>query len=161
MKSIWASPVKTILLSGGVAGTLDILGAFFVYSLLMKKIMPLTMLQGIASGVFKAAAFNGGASMAAFGLLFHFIIAFSFAIFYFLMYPLTPFTRKYTLISGLLYGIFIWGIMNLVVLPLVFAHPAPVEMKSFLIGASILMVMIGLPVSLITHRYYSTKVKRV
>lgn len=156
-KSIWQSPIKTILLSGFVAGSLDILTAFFVYVILLKKTTAAMLLKGIASGIFRAKAFSGGIMMAFYGLLFQFIIAYCFAIFYFLIYKYIPFLQKQIIISGLLYGIFVWCVMNLIVLPIVFVRPVTFKPDSFLIGASILMILIGLPISIITNKYYSLK----
>src|ERR1051326_1618917 len=118
------SALKTILLAGLVAGTLDMLAAITIYSLVMNKITILRLLQGIARGAFGDSAFEEGSSMAIAGLGFHFIIAFAFAIFYFLVFPYIPFLKKQRIISGLLYGIFVWCVMNLAVLPLL--HIAPI-----------------------------------
>lgn len=156
-KSIWQSPIKTILLSGFIAGSLDILSAFLVYVIVLNKTTAANILKGIASGIFHAKAFTGGTMMAFCGLLFHFIIAFCFAIFYFLIYRHIPFLQKQKIINGLLYGIFVWCVMNLLILPIVFSRPVTFKLDPFLIGASILMVMIGLPISIITNKYYSLK----
>lgn len=64
---------------------------------------------------------------------------------------------KVILLSGFIGGLFIWCVMNLIVLPVVFPLRPHVNPVSFLTGAAILMIMIGLPVSLITHKYYSLK----
>lgn len=155
--SVWQSPVKTILLSGFIAGSLDILTAFFVYVILLKETTSVMILRFIASGVFHTKAFTGGIIMAFYGLVFQYIIAFCFVIFYFLIYRYLPFLQKQKIISGLLYGIFVWCVMNLGVLPIVFVHPVRFKFHSFLIAVSILMIMIGLPIAIMTHKYYSLK----
>ena len=86
-----STALKTILWSGFVAGALDILGAIVIYSFIMGKGTPEQILQSVASGVFGKDAFAGGATMAVYGLLFHFIIAYCFAIAYFVWYPLLGF----------------------------------------------------------------------
>lgn len=154
---VWKSPIKVILLSGFIGGVLDILSAILVYVIFLNKTTAIKLLQGIASGIFKNKSYSGGILMAIFGLLFHFIIAFSFAVFYFIIYPKILFLQKQKIISGLMYGLFIWCVMNLIVLPVVFPMRPHVNPVSFLTGAAILMIMIGLPVSLITHKYYSLK----
>src|SRR5580698_80975 len=118
--TFWQSPIKIILLSGFTAGTLDILGAILVYVVVQGKTTTLRMLQSIASGIFGKDAYAGGMTMACYGLIFHFLIAFSFAAGYFLSFPYISFLQKHKIISGLLYGIFIWLVMNLIVVPLVF-----------------------------------------
>ena len=155
----WRSPFKTILLAGFVAGTLDMLGALLVYVVILDKTTASKLLRGIASGVFKKQAMTGGTEMELYGILFHYIIAFAFTIFFFIIFPYISFLRKQKILSGLLYGIFVWCVMNLVVLQIVLANPAPFKLKSALIGASILMVMIGLPLSFFANKYYGNKLR--
>src|SRR5204863_5093406 len=99
------SSAKTILLSGFVAGTLDILGAFFVYSMIMKVVTPLQILRGIAAGVFGKNVIGSETVTALIGLLFHFFIAYIFAAGYFLIYPHIKFFHRNKIISGLIYGV--------------------------------------------------------
>jgi hypothetical protein len=155
---IWRSPVKTVLLFGFIAGSFDILAAIIVYTVIgPNKIKGL--LQGIASGVLRKKAYSEGIPSALLGLFFHFLIAYCFVIGYFLLYPHLPFLRRQNIVSGLLYGIFVWVVMNLCVLPLVFPALRAPNWNSFFVGASILMVTIGLPVILMTNLYYRTNSK--
>jgi uncharacterized membrane protein YagU involved in acid resistance len=152
-----ASATKTILLSGFVAGTLDILAAILIYAVIMQKVTAVQILNGIASGAFGKTTVGSPAIMALMGLAFHFIIAFCFAIGYFIVYPYIPFLGKQKIIGGLLYGMFVWAVMNLVVVPMSNAYHAPFAWPSAIRAASILMICIGLPISVITSRYYSAK----
>lgn len=152
-----STPFKTILTAGFTAGLLDILAAIIVYSFIMNKATPVQILQSVASGVFGKDAFAGDTSMAVYGLLFHFIIAVIFAAIYFFIYPLLPFVKKQKVIRGLLYGIVVWLIMNLLVVPNSNAGQAPFKWSAALIGCSILMLCIGLPIALITNKYYQSK----
>jgi hypothetical protein len=152
----YQSPGKAILFSGFIAGVLDMSGALLVYSVIMQKTTAIRIMQGIASGVFGKDAYVGGTAMALYGLAFHFIIAYSFATFFFFIFPYITFLQRQKVIGGLLYGIFVWIVMNIIVLPLVFSRHLPSINSSAFIGAGILMVMIGLPVSLITHKYYTS-----
>jgi hypothetical protein len=141
-----------ILLAWLVVGTLDMLGALLVYSVILKKTTADKIVRGIASGIFKKDAMTGGNEMLLYGVFFHYFIAFVFTLFFFLIYPYVPFFRKQKILGGLLYGLFIWVIMNLVVLNIVFpTRPLP-TFESAAIGASILMVMIGLPLSYFAGR---------
>ena len=146
----------TIFLSGLVAGTLDILAAIFVYVIILEKTTAIKILQSIASGVFKKEAYTEGAQMAWYGLVIHYLIAFIFAWFYFIIYPYLPFLKKSTIISGFAYGIFVWIIMNLIVLPIVFPV-LPEKQLDFplLLSITILMLFIGLPIASVTKKYYS------
>ncbi|HEX5150953.1 MAG TPA: YqhR family membrane protein [Parafilimonas sp.] len=149
-----SSATKTILLTGFIAGTLDILAAFFVYSFIMNVVTPLQILNGIAAGVFGKTVIGSKTVMALIGLLFHYFIAFSFTIGYFLVYPYAKFLHHNKIITGLLYGIFVWMVMNLIVLPLSNARHAPFSWVPALRGCLILMFCIGLPIALLTARHY-------
>jgi uncharacterized membrane protein YagU involved in acid resistance len=150
------SAIKTILLSGFIAGTLDILAAF-VLAYILGKVTPVRVLQSVASGAFGKDAFTGGTTTALFGLLFHYIIAYCFAIAYFIIFPYIIFLGKLKILGGLLYGIFAWLLMNLVVVPLSNVNRPSMQWDAMVRGIIVLMLCIGLPISLITHRYYITK----
>lgn len=155
-----SSALKTILLAWLTAGCLDLLGAITVYSLIMQRVTTMRLLQGIARGALGNSAYEGGILTALAGAGFHFIIAFCFTIFYFFIFPYIPFLRKQRIISGLLYGIFAWCVMNLAVLPLLQIANIPTKWDSIIRGALILMFCIGLPISLIVSRYYPLKENR-
>lgn len=146
----------TIFLSGLIAGTLDILAAVIIYAVILKKTTAIKILQSIASGIFKKEAYSGGSQMAWIGLGLHYLIAFSFAFFYFAIYPYLPFLKKNAFFSGILYGIFVWIAMNLIVLPTVFPL-LPTKHLDFplLLSILILIFCIGLPIAFITRKYYS------
>lgn len=146
----------TIFLSGLIAGTLDILAAIIVYSFILHKTTPIKILQSIASGIFKKDAYSGGSQMALYGLLLHYFIALTFAWFYFTIYPYFSFIKKNTLFSGILYGFFVWIVMNLVVLPTVFPV-LPEKHLDFplLLSILILILCIGIPIAFITKKHYS------
>lgn len=150
------SALKTIFAAGIVAGILDISAAFINIILIQQKDTTVQkILQGIASAVFKKKSFDGGWETAMYGLGFHFIIAFCFAAGYYIVYPYIPFLRKQKIIAGLLYGIFVWAVMNIIVLQTVF--PAFSPWKNALVNGGILMICIGLPISLITSYFYSKR----
>lgn len=146
----------TIFLSGLIAGTLDILAAVIIYAVVLEKTTAIKILQSIASGVFKKEAYTGGPQMAWYGLGFHYLIALIFAWFYFIIYPYLPFLKKNVILSGILYGILVWIIMNLIVLPIAFPL-LPEKHFDFplLLSILILIVCIGLPIASITRKYYS------
>ena len=152
-----ATPLKTIFLAGFTAGTLDVLAAITVYSFIMNRVTPTRLLQGIASGVFGSSAFEGSYGMALAGLAFHYMIAFCFTIFFFLIFPFVPFLKNQKVLGGLLYGIFAWCVMNLAVLPLLHIANIPTKWDGIARGAIILMFCIGLPISLVVNNYYRKK----
>src|SRR5215831_1748232 len=76
---------KTILLAGLLAGTLDITSAFIYVSILGRE--PIRVLYYIASGILGKGATPGTTQIAILGLALHYFIAFSFTIFFFVIYP--------------------------------------------------------------------------
>ena len=139
--------INIILAATLVAGTLDILAAILVYSIVLEQTSPSMILMSIASGVFGKAAFSGGSPMVLAGLLLHYLIAFLFSAFYYIIYPGLEFLKKQRLISGILYGIFVWLVMNLGVLRIVFSAKLPSDPNAALLGISILIIAFGIPVS--------------
>ena len=150
---MFSHPLKKVLLSGLLVGTLDILAAFVdVY---VNNGKPLAVLNYIATGAFgktEFAASNGGAVM---GLLFHYIIAFAFTLFFFWLYGQTKLLSKNWILTGIVYGLFIWVVMNLVVVQLSNTAHKPISQmdpKKALKAALILICMIGLPLSFIANK---------
>lgn len=142
-----------ILRAGLLAGTLDILAAI----LILAKGNAVGTLKFIASGVFGKAAISGGADMVASGAVFHFFIATSFAGAYFLAYPRLPFLQKNKWVSGILYGVFVWAVMNLLVVPLSNAPQRPFAWDSALENMAILVMCIGLPIAWLADKFYTPK----
>ena len=148
-----AGPWRTIILTGLLAGTLDAIAAIVV-----SQASPAAVFKFIASGAFGAGkAFSGGDVMIFWGVIFHYFIAFSWTALFFFMYPALPWMTKNKYITGFLYGIFVWIMMNRVVIPLSEIPQRPFNLKGALTGMSILMVAIGLPISILTQRYYLRK----
>ena len=149
-KNFW----RTVLLSGLLVGTLDITAALVQFYIKTGK-DPLIVLKYIASAVFGKDAYAGGNKMAIYGLLFHFAIALTWTIFFFLIYPMLKLQSLNRILTGVLYGVFIWLIMNRVVVPISKASVSPFNLNQAMIAALILIAAIGLPLSFIAYRFYS------
>ncbi|WP_338870610.1 hypothetical protein WBJ53_23210 [Spirosoma sp. SC4-14] len=150
--------LPTIFVAGVAAGTLDALGAILIYVVLPGKSSVLPIFQFIASGAAGPRAFNGGVPMAFYGLFWHFMIAFIFAAFYYLLATRIRFLISQPTICGIAYGAFVWLVMNFVVVPLSATPKSP-----FSVTLSVILVFIwhlffvGLPIALITARRFLGK----
>jgi hypothetical protein len=144
---------RTISLTALLTGTLDITSAIIKFYIEHHR-GPVPIFRYIASGVFGKETASYGTLMIIWGAVFHFMIAFLFTAFLFLIYPKIAELIKNKFIIGVLFGLFIWTVMNLVVVPLSKASQAPFDIKQAVIAALILIFMIGLPVALIAHQYY-------
>lgn len=118
---------------------------------------PEGVLRFIASGVLGKKAFAGGIEMPVTGLLLHYLIAFIFTIFFFWMYPKLNIMQKNRYVTGIVYGAFVWVVMNRLVLPLSAAPPMAFVLKKAIIAMLILIFCIGLPVSLVANKHYLYK----
>jgi len=151
------SPFKTIVATGLLAGTLDGIAAILNYTINGGR-LPSRIFQYIASGAVGTQAFTGGTGMVILGIILHYTIAFAFTLFFFLIYPRINILSKNKIITAIVYGIFVWLIMNLIVVPMSHVPPSPFNIKQALIGAVILMLAIGLPVSFVIGRYYQQEI---
>lgn len=142
-------PIK-ILLVGIIAGTLDIIAAIII----LARGNAVGTLKYIASGWFGKAALEGGYEMAAWGLLFHYIIAICWTAAFLLLYPKLPFLKRNKWLNAIAYGIIVQTLMSFVVLPLSNIPPRAFSLWFFLENAVILMFTIGLPAALAAGRFY-------
>ncbi|MBT1704304.1 hypothetical protein [Chryseosolibacter indicus] len=142
---------RTILLTGLLAGTCDILGAI---AITYTKLSPLVLLQYVASGVIGNSAFTGGTSTALLGLGVHYCIAFTVSIIVFLTYPFAIKLLKNKYLAALAYGIVVWCVMNLIAVPLSQAKQGPFRWDNALLNMLVLVICIGLPTSLMAYQYY-------
>ena len=149
---------KTILLSGLLVGTLDAAAAIINYCIPTVR-NPVRIFQYIASGVFGMNAFSDGVIMPIMGLIFHYFIATSWTLLFFLLYPKINWLSRNWVISGFGYGIFVWLAMNLVILRLSRVPQFPFNATQVAIGMAILMLAIGLPISFFAQRYYGSNLK--
>ena len=145
--------LKIILWTILLAGTLDILSAI-INTYIRYNLAPDRVLRFIASGIFGDDAFSGGASMILAGIILHYLIAGIWTLLFFMIYPKLRINSKYKIIAGLLYGLMIWPVMNLVVIPLSNTPELSFSVKGFLLGITFLMFFIGLPISLMYHKLY-------
>lgn len=149
--------MKAIVQAGLLAGSLDMSAAVLNY-LIAGGREPVRICYYIASAVFgKETAYAGGWLMASCGLLFHYLIAFTWTALFFLLYPRLALLRKNAVAVGLGYGAFVWSVMNLAVVPLSRINAFPSKISNASLQMAILMGCIGLPVVLLARRYYARK----
>jgi hypothetical protein len=139
-----------ILWSWLLVGTLDLTAAMIQTLLAGGSIQRL--FQFIASGAFGKEVFTEDWNFAVYGIIFHYIIAFIWTILFFVLYSAFNLSRFNKFIVGICYGILVWFVMNRVVLPLSNITLRPFDVIKSLIAASILIVAIGIPLSLIASR---------
>ena len=72
-------------------------------------------------------------------------------------YPRIPLLSKNVIVTGLVFGVGIWLVMNLLVLPNSNIPQAPFNTTKAVLEIVWHAALVGLPMALITDRYYSKK----
>jgi hypothetical protein len=137
------SRARALLLGTLAVGTIDILAAIVTTILLGGS--PPRMLRGIAGGVLGPAARDGGADIAALGLLLHFTVAGGVVAAYHAASRRLPDLRERPLLWGPIYGIVVYAVMNAIVVPLSAITPGAPATPAILRGLLIHVAFVGLP----------------
>jgi uncharacterized membrane protein YagU involved in acid resistance len=143
---------RVIFWAGLIAGILDLTGACLV-AWLRAGVTPVRVFHSIASGIYGANAFTGGAKMAVLGVVLHFIIATTWATVYYLASRQIRFLINQPILAGVLYGVVVYLFMNFVVLPLSAVAKRPVLLSNRIIGMLVIIFCIGLPIAFIVRRF--------
>ena len=145
-RSIW----KPILTATLVCGTLDILWAIVLTLWRGKEIGG--MLRFVASGPFPVAT-DMGSTGSVLGLLIHFsLMAIMVAVFV-IVARQRPSLLDNPLLSGFVYGLITYAVMNLIVVPLRFPAAWPLKMLSITTQLFAHIVLVGWPTAFITRRF--------
>jgi hypothetical protein len=141
------SLLKPILVGGDIAGTFDLISAFMTFGWGVPR--------AIAGGLLgRQVILSGSLFIWILGIVLHFTIAFSAAAIYCLASRRLPFLRDHWLVCGMFYGIAIFLVMNLIVLPLCALHAAgPYQLRGLIQGVLAHMLIIGLPISFSLRRF--------
>jgi uncharacterized membrane protein YagU involved in acid resistance len=165
MASIYSASgfARGVVVATTVAGTLDILGAF-VFDVIAKG-TPLGVLRGIANAALPhlhigthglpPMHFNN-LQLAGVGLVIHFAIMFLMALVYFLAAAAHRIVNRLALLSGIGYGLILWGVMYWLVLPHFFPTMFPVDPRTDPkeVGMELFshIVLVGIPIALVARK---------
>ncbi len=145
-----------ILLSGLIVGTFDAVAAS-VFSYGFSGASPDRVFRYVASGIFGKEALTGGMSVAVWGLFFHYIVATGWTALFYFLHPIISGLSSSKYLTGIAYGLFIWLMMNFAVVPL---SNVPPSVFHFTIRTAVMimihMFVIGVPISFMANKYYST-----
>jgi uncharacterized membrane protein YagU involved in acid resistance len=132
-----------VVLGALTVGLLDALDAMIFFG--FRGVPPVRILQSIASGLLGPAAYQGGAATTALGTLLHFGIAFAVVLTYAVVSRRAPLLTRHPLVCGAAYGLLVYAVMNLVVLPLSAASTVPRTLPVVVNGLLIHMLGVGAP----------------
>lgn len=125
-----------------VAGMADLLFAMGFWWL-SHDVPPMRILQSIAAGWYGEASYAGGVQTAGVGAVSHFAIMFLFVAAYRQMATRMALLRRRPLAMGAIYGLFLYLLMNLVVLPLSAAGMASFKHAGWVAASIAMHVLIG------------------
>ena len=146
-------PSLLLVIAGAalLIGTLDLIDAFVFFGCLGVPAMRIP--QSIASGFLGQFAYHDGMVSASFGLILHYLIAFSIAGTYMYVSGELPLHRK-PILSGAIYGVVVYCVMNYIVIPISNFYPQPhFAVRPFINGILGHILLIGIPLGLIAKRY--------
>ena len=140
------SPVVAVLAGGATVGMLDLLDAIVFFGL--RGVAAIRIPQSIAAGALGRSAFQGGLQTAAIGLLFHFTIATTIVLVFYLASRRWPVLVVHPIVAGITYGFVVYVTMNYVVVPLSNAGRGAFSWPVLLNGLCIHAFGVGLPSAL-------------
>jgi hypothetical protein len=145
---------KMVLLTGLFVGTTDLVAAYVSQWIKTGKFAD-KMLNYIAGGgIGLENSMNGGNWVQLMGLFFHYFIAFSFTLFFFLIFPRLKFLWYNKYLVGMLYGPFVGLTMGQLILKLTPLPSSPFSLSNSIVGWLILGVVLGIPIAYNAYKYY-------
>ncbi|MFZ5971391.1 MAG: hypothetical protein ACOYXA_07340 [Bacteroidota bacterium] len=149
MKKVMLAILTTGLLIGLMDGIAASVNAYF-----SSGATPDRVFRFIASGVFGTDAFKDSHVMVVWGVAFHFLIALLWTALYFWLATQFEWPRQHYVVSGILYGLFIWAAMTYLVLPLSNTPASKPSLPGALIMIGIHTLVIGIPMAYRVSRHF-------
>lgn len=147
-----SSAASAILIGGSIGGALDITYAIIFSA--TQGLPPIGLLQTVASGLLGQAAYDGGILTAVLGFVLHFVLSYLIASVFYLASGRISFLTRHAVISGILFGVIVFLVMKLIVLPLsAFPHPITFKPLSTVTNLMSHMFLFGLPIALATRKF--------
>jgi len=147
---------KAVVLTGLFVGTTDLLYAFLMQWISSGKFAD-KMFNGIASvAIGPKNAFPGNNGVAFLGLFFHYFIAMSFTLLFFLIFPRVKFLHFNKYLIGILYAVFVNLVFEQVILPF-FIPRWPLNIPRAYINWVFFGIIFGVPIAYNAYKYYKVE----
>lgn len=135
-----------ILLGGFIAGSFDLIMAFISFGWGVPR--------AVAAGLLGRQAFQGGVGTWILGVFLHYFIAYSAAAVYCAASRKLDFLKPHFVVCGMFFGIGLFLVMNLMVLPLSGLHAhGPYQLRGLIQGILVHMFLIGLPIGFCLYQF--------
>ena len=146
-------PLRAIACGGAIIGMFDF--AFATILTLARGRPWYRPWQGVAYALLGPDAMEGDGWVIALGIVCHFIVAGSIAAAFVLASRWLPILTRYAIPVGMLYGAFVFFVMNWVVIPLTRIGRVPAfTTKILLISLAVHVFLVGPPAALCARRSY-------
>ena len=139
-----------VLLGGMIAGALDIAFACTFWALKANASIE-RILQSVAAGLLGSSSFEGGLTTAILGLLVHFAITVTMAAAFYIAARNVPLLWQRPVLCGSLYGLFLYAIMNFVVVPFSASPSSPDDALWISLSIVAHVVLVGIPIALMSR----------
>lgn len=150
-----AHPLRAVLMIGCTVWLLD--GAAAVIGAYARNgVLPGRVFQYISTSVMGMQAFNESSAIWL-GVFLHFLVALGWSALFFFVYPRLKVLQGNKWLTGCLYGLFVWVMMSLVIVPLTPVPQAKFNLPGAVQGWLIHMACVGLPIVLLTRQWYRRK----
>lgn len=148
---------KTVILTGLLGGVLDLVAAY-ISQWIKTGAFAAGMLKYIAGGALGLeTSMKGGNGVALLGLFFHFFIAMSFTVLFFVVFPRLKFLRFDKYLVGVLYAVFVALVVNQLILPLTPLPHKPFDLSTAVQGWFVLSIALGIPIAVRAYRFYEVE----
>ena len=152
MAATRSNPLAAVLVGGLIAGVIVVFTAIITFHMTFPQFT-----QVLAAGwVGRDAAKAGGPGIIALGLGSHLGLAVVFAAVFCVFAARAPELRRHWIVSGLVFGLCVYAVMNAIVLPLSAYHGASKSVSNLpvaLIGILEHMILVGLPIAWSARRF--------
>jgi hypothetical protein len=145
---------QAVLVGGAAVAILDGIAATIDFR--MRGVSFARLWQVVASGALGPSSFQRGTASVLLGLAFHILIATTAALVFNVASNYVPALVAHYVICGVLYGLVVFAVMNLVVVPLSALPPRPFSLAGTIRQIVIHIVCVGLPISTAAY-WFATK----
>lgn len=139
---------RAAIFAGLAGGLADILAAFVIY----RPATPTQILKAVGSGVTGPSIFQMGTTGVVIGAVAHFGISIVLGVLYLIAAAFAPVLLSRPLLSGVVYGTFVFGIMNAIVVPLSLAADRTTPPDNITLLGWLANVLFGVVLALVAAR---------
>jgi hypothetical protein len=150
-------PIWRLLAAGASVAVLDGAFAVAIYVYILHACSTAQLMQSIARALLGRAAFQGGGATVALGVALHCAVAYGWTLVYAALRTASGRLRELTattrgaLTAGAIFGVFVWLVMDLLVVPLTRASMTPIGSPLFAIMLTWHAVGVGIPIAWIVR----------